>query len=304
MTQIPPYLKKGDYIGIMCPAGFMEAAKVENCVSKLNEWGFRVHKGKTVGGSSGNYFSGDDNQRLAELQHMLDDDKIKAILFGRGGYGTSRILDRIDFTQFRKNPKWLIGFSDISILHFHLHRNFDIASIHGPMAAAFNAEKGNSESVQSLRRLITGMKTRYTCPPHPFNREGQTRATTLVGGNLAMLIHSIGTNSEPNTNNKILFLEDVGEYLYQLDRMMLQLQRAGKLNKLKGLIIGSFTEMKDTTRPFGKTVEEIIHERLTNLNIPVCYGFPIGHGKENMAVKCGVRYRLIVNGEGSVLEEG
>jgi len=302
MSIIPPYLKKGDSIGIMCPAGYMESARTNACVNTLKKWGFRVIKGKTVGGKSRNYFSGNDSQRLEELQQMLDDDKIKAILFGRGGYGTSRILDQIDFSKFKKKPKWLIGFSDISILHFQIQKKLGIASIHGPMGAAFLSENGNSPAVRSLLDAITGKKAMYSCASHPNNKKGKTVAE-ITGGNLSMLIHSIGTPSEPITKNKILFLEDVGEYLYQIDRMMLQLERAGKLQQLKGLILGGFTELKDTTRPFGKSVDEILQEHTAHLNIPVCFEFPISHEKENVAIKCGLRYRLEVRNDLTILEE-
>jgi muramoyltetrapeptide carboxypeptidase len=302
MTLVPPYLKKGDCIGIMCPAGYMESARTEACISTLKKWGFRVFKGKTVGGKSRNYFSGNDSMRLDELQQMLEDDRIKAILFGRGGYGTSRILDQIDFNRFRRKPKWLIGFSDISILHFHLQKKLGIASIHGPMAAAFLSEKGNSPATKSLLDTLTGKSAAYSCAPHPFNITGKTTAE-ITGGNLSMLIHSLGTPSEPITKNKILFLEDVGEYLYHIDRMMLQLERTGKLGQLKGLIFGGFTELKDTTRPFGLSVEEILRQHVAHLKIPISFGFPVGHGKENVAIKCGMRYRFEVRSDMTVLVE-
>lgn len=303
MTIIPPYLKKGDRIGIMCPAGFMESTRVETCISTLKKWGYRVIRGKTVGGTSKNYFSGTEDQRLRELQGMLDDDSIKAILFGRGGYGTSGILDRIDFSRFQQKPKWLIGFSDISILHFHIQKNLGIGGIHGPMAAAFLIEKGNSFSVRSLRDAISGERSSYSCPAHPFNKTGSISSAAITGGNLSMLIHSLGTVSEPVTKNKILFLEDVGEYLYHIDRMMLQLERAGKLRQLKGLVFGSFTELKDTQRPYGKTIEEILRDRTAHLNIPICFNFPLGHGKENVAIQYGSRFRFEVTAERTLLEQ-
>lgn len=300
--KIPPYLKKGDSIGITCPAGYMAAEKAQTCIATLQQWGYEVMVGKTLGSSSANYFSGTDEERADELQAMLDDPSINAILFGRGGYGMSRIIDRLDFKKFKRNPKWLIGFSDITILHTHLFNQYKIASLHAPMAAAFNDGQAENEYILSLKKALKGGSGKYSCAPAANNQLGSATGK-LVGGNLALMVHSIGTASEPNTRNCILFLEDVGEYLYSVDRMLVQLKRAGKLDKVTGIIFGGFTDMKDTERPFGKTMEEILADAVAGLNIPVCYNFPVSHGKENYALKVGVEYNLIVGARKVTLKE-
>jgi muramoyltetrapeptide carboxypeptidase len=289
MIKIPPYLKKGDTIGITCPAGYLEKGKANACISTLQKWGFEVMVGKTLGSSSRNYFSGTDEQRLNELQAMLDDDSIKAILCGRGGYGVGRIIDAIDFSKFKRKPKWIIGFSDITVLHSHLNSKLKIASLHAPMASAFM--DGENEYIQSFYKAIIGKKTKYTCIKNSLNKEG-TATGELVGGNLALLTNLIGTPSDINTNKKILFIEDISEYIYSIDRMFYQLKRSGKLDSLAGLIIGGFTEIKDTVRPFGKTVYEVINDMVKEYDYPVCFNFPVSHGKENYALKVGIRYQL------------
>lgn len=288
---LPPYLKKGQTIGITCPAGYMATEKAQACIGTLQSWGFNVMVGKTLGSRSKNYFSGTDEDRRDELQAMLDDEHIHAILFGRGGYGLGRIIDQLDFTRFKKSPKWLIGFSDITVIHAHLNRRLKIASLHAPMAAAFNDGEQDNEYIRSLRNAIMGKKAKYRCDIHPLNRNGKASAE-LVGGNLSLLAHLCGTPSSLDTRNKILFLEDIGEYIYNMDRMMYQLKRAGMLDKLAGLIIGGFTDIKDTERPFGKNVYEVINEVTAEYDYPVCFGFPVSHSKENLALKSGVNYTL------------
>jgi len=302
MTTIPPYLKKGDVIGITCPAGYMAKEKAQTCIETLQSWGFEVMVGHTLGSASTNYFSGTDDERRDELQAMLDDEHINAILFGRGGYGMGRIIDQLNFTLFKKHPKWLIGFSDITVIHCHLNSRLKIAGMHAPMAAAFNDEGYKNEFVQSLRKAITGKKARYKTAAHAFNRLGKASAE-LVGGNLTLLSHLCGTASELDTRKKILFLEDIGEYTYNMDRMLYQLKRSGKLDTLAGLIIGGFTDIKDTERPFGKTIYEIIREIVAPYSFPVCFGFPVSHEKENYALKVGVNYTLQVGKSGVKLSE-
>ena len=302
MIKAPPYLKKGDTIGIICPAGFMPMDKVQTCVSTLQEWGYRVKTGSTLESHSDNYFSGTDKQRLDDLQKMMDDDNINAVLCARGGYGFGRIIDQVDFSSFKKKPKWIIGFSDITVLHCHLYRNYKIASIHAPMAAAFNADEHNNIYIDSLRKTLKGEKAGYQCMPHLFNHTGVTTGK-LVGGNLTLLAHLIGTPSGIKTKGSILFLEEVGEYLYNIDRMLYQLKRSGKLDKLAGLIVGGFTDNKDTERPFGKTVYEIIHDIVKHYDYPVCFNFPVSHEKENYALKIGMEYKLIVKTDKVILKE-
>jgi len=299
---IPPYLEKGDTIGIVAPAGFMPIEKMQTCVETLDSWGYTVQLGATTHSSSPNYFSGTDEERLNDLQHMLDDHKIKAILCARGGYGTSRIIDKISFKKFRKHPKWIVGFSDITVLHAHIFSNYKIASLHAPMAAAFNEGQFNNPYILSLKDALEGKPGRYECEAHGFNKTGEAKGQ-LIGGNLSLLAHLIGTKSDVKTKNKILFLEDVGEYLYNVDRLLLQLKRSAKLEKLAGLIIGGFTESKDTERPFGKVAYDIIYEQVNEYDYPVCFGFPVSHEKENYALKIGARYHLKITAEGVILWE-
>ena len=302
MITTPPYLEKGDVIGIVCPAGAMPAEKASECIRVLNEeWGFRTKVGKTLGNAF-HYFSGTDEERLHDFQQMLDDDEVKAILCGRGGYGLGRIIDQIDFKKFKKNPKWIIGFSDITILHCHLYTNYYISSLHAPMAAAFNDMGYINRFVQSLRSALDGKKAKYQCEPNEFNKKGEAIGE-VIGGNLSLLNHLIGTDSDIKTRGRILFLEDTGEYLYNIDRMMYQLKRSGKLSKLAGLIVGGFTDNKDTERPFGQTAYEIIYDVVKKYDYPICFGFPVSHEKENYAIKIGVGYKLKVAKGKVILEE-
>ncbi len=300
MIKTPPYLKKGDTIGITCPAGYMATEKAQICINTLQSWGFEVIVGKTLGSKSKNYFSGTDEERGDELQAMLDDENINAILFGRGGYGMGRIIDGLDFTKFKKKPKWVIGYSDITVLHAHLFTKIKVASLHAPMAAAFN--EGENEFIQSLHNAIKGKKAKYSCAANSFNKQGSATGE-LVGGNLSLLANITGTASDINTKNKILFLEDIGEQIYSIDRMLYQLKRSGKFDNLAGLIIGGFTDIKDTERPFGKTVYQTIQEIVSEYDYPVAYGFPVSHGTENYALKIGVQYILKVGKSKTQLTE-
>jgi len=302
MITIPPYLKKGDTIAITCPAGYIEAANIKTCVKTLQQWGFQVLIGKTVGSNSNNYFSGTDEERRDELQAMLDEPSVKAILCGRGGYGVTRIIEQLNFTAFKKNPKWIIGFSDITVLHAYLYSKCKTASLHAPMANAFNKGGATGPYVQSLHKALTGKKNKYECKPYTSNRLGKATGV-LVGGNLALLAHLAGSSLLYKTKGAILFIEDVGEYLYNIDRMMIQLKRAGVLKQLSGLIIGGFTECKDTTRPFGKKLEDIIQELIAEYDYPVCFHFPVSHAKANVALKVGIPVRLQVTAQSVTMKE-
>ena len=297
----PPYLKKGDTIGIICPSGFMPLNKVQACIETLHNWGYKVIVGKTVGNQF-NYFSGTDDERLFDLQTMLDDKNINAILCARGGYGLSRIIDKIDFKSFKKKSKWIIGYSDVTLLHSHINTNLKIATLHSPMAAAFNDGGYKNEFLASLQKALKGNKAKYSCNNHHLNKTGKVTAE-LVGGNLCMIVHSLATKSFYNTKNKILFIEDIGEYIYNIDRMLVQLKRAGFLQNLAGLVVGGFADMKDTSIPFGKTVYEIIDEHIKEYNFPVCYNFPVGHQTENCALKVGGIYTLSISNKKTTLQE-
>ena len=292
----PPNLQQGDTIGLVCPAGTMPFERTVACIDTLSEWGFEVKIGKTVG-SSHHYFSATDEERLADIQQMLDDPHVNAVMAARGGYGCSRIIDAIDWSHFLQHPKWLVGFSDLTVFNCHLFQNFEMASIHGPMAGAFHQYGANDEHVKTLLDALHGRPYQYAAPAQTANIAG-TATGRLVGGNLSLLAHLIGSSSEVDTEGCMLFVEDVGEYLYNVDRMFLQLERAGKLKALSGLVVGGFTQMKDTTVPLGKTLEEIILEKVARYNYPVCFNFPVSHERENVALKVGLEHRLGVSDDG------
>ena len=308
ITAIPPYLKKGDLIGITCPAGFISNEDIQPAVNKLKEWGFQVKVGETVGKKDGT-LGGTDDERTRDLQRLLDDKIIKAVLCARGGYGAVRIIDALDFTRFVQHPKWIIGFSDATVLHCHLNRNFGIASIHSKMCNSFPADWDGAEQVQrdtidSIRKCLTGETMQYNVAPNVTNRPGKA-AGALVGGNLKTIETLAGSKSDLNTNGKILFVEDTGEYLYSIDRMFWNLQRTGKLEKLKGLIIGGFKikASEDPAEEFNKNLQEIVLEKVKKFSYPVCFDFPVGHQKNNVALKCGVKHLLSVTTTGCSLRE-
>jgi muramoyltetrapeptide carboxypeptidase len=292
MIKIPPYLKKGDTIGIVCPSGTLSAKKAGTCVSTLEAWGYKVKVGKTLG-TQHHYFSATDEARAADMQEMLDDKNVQAVLCGRGGYGMSRIIDVLDFNKFKKHPKWVIGFSDITLLHNHFYQVLKTASLHAPMAGAFNNGGSTNEWVLSLKHALAGKKANYKAASHAHNKVGSATGK-LVGGNLTLVAHAVGTASGLQTKNAILFLEDIGEYKYNIDRMILQLKRSGMLTNLAGLIVGGFTQTKDSDPAFGATVYEIIQAAVSDYKYPVCYDFPVSHDKENYALKHGAVYSLQV----------
>lgn len=304
---IPPYLRKGDTIGITSPAGYITLEDIQPALLKISEWEFNVSIGSTIGKRSFT-FGGTDEERAADLQQMLDDKNIKAILCARGGYGAVRLIDKIDFKKFIKNPKWLIGFSDITVMHSHINRNYNIASIHSKMCNSFPsdwnlAEPIQKETIESIHQCLTGDKMVYQALPNANNKPGNVTGT-LVGGNLKTLESLAGSCSDINTKNKILFVEDTGEYLYSVDRMFWSLKRTGKLSELKGLVVGGFKIKKDDEdEEFGKTLEEIVLEKVKEYNYPVCFDFPVGHQKNNFALKCGVQHQLEVTTEKSILQE-
>jgi muramoyltetrapeptide carboxypeptidase len=300
MVKIPPYLKKGDLIGVTCSSSKMELPAAEYAAGVLNSWGYRVHLGITVGTSFHN-FSAPDELRLEELQDMLDDPEIKAIIFGRGGYGMVCILDKLDFTRFRKQPKWLCGYSDITTLHAHVQQKYGIATIHAMMCSGITPDTSDNEYVQSLASALKGKAYRYTTHTHPLNKEGKATGV-LVGGNLSMLANLSGTPSQIDTQGKILLLEDIGEYRYHVDRMMYNMKRAGWLDQLAGMVVGGFVDGKETTTPFGQTEYEIIRNIVKDYNYPVCFGFPSGHDVSNYALKLGIKHELKVDAK-SILSE-
>lgn len=296
----PPYLVAGNHIGITCPAGHVPYTRVSFAAEAFKLWGFRVTIGKTVG-SEHHYFSGTDEERLQDLQAMLDDPDIDAIVMGRGGYGMSRIIDRLDWTKFKLNPKWICGFSDITVLHSHMHASMQMPTLHSPMCGAITPDTVNAGHIKRMLACLIGESQHYHTPPHQNNRLG-TGEGILVGGNLAILSHLAGSASDIDTTGKILFIEDIGEHLYKMDRMMLTLKRAGKLDRLKGLIVGGLTDMEDTERPFGKTVEQILYDNVAEYNYPVCFGFPAGHIDDNHTLTLGMVHKLAVTEQGAHLD--
>jgi muramoyltetrapeptide carboxypeptidase len=280
----PPFLKAGDKIAIVSPARNITFEEVYPAMKILQHWGLEVVLGTHVF-SRNNQFAGTDEQRIHDLQHMLDDGTIRAILCSRGGYGTVRIVDRLDFSGFVRSPKWIIGYSDITVLHSHVQRHFGIETLHATMPVNMT-ENAPAESLESLRNVLFGTRISYTLPRMPLSRSGAGEGM-LTGGNLSILYSLAGSVSDVDTKGKILFIEDVDEYLYHIDRMMMALKRAGKLQHLSGLIAGGMDRMNDNAVPFGKTPDEIIMDAVKEFAYPVCFGFPAGHGEKNLALILG-----------------
>lgn len=293
--HIPTYLKKGDKIGLISTARKISRDELREAVESIESWGLEIVLGENL---FNNYhqFSGQDDERIKDLQSMLDNQDIRAILCVRGGYGTVRIIDDIDFSHFQKNPKWLAGFSDITVLHSHIHK-LNIATVHSTMPISFSSN--TSEALKSLKDALLGKRLSIKIDPHPLHRFGVAKGQ-VVGGNLSILYSLIGSPSDLNTEGKILFIEDLDEYLYHIDRMMMNLKRSGKLSNLKGLIVGGLTKMSDNAIPFGKDAESIIKDAVSEYNYPLCFGFPAGHIKDNRAFKLGVIAELKVDKQSSL----
>lgn len=303
----PDYLKNGDIIGISAPAGHISLAEIAAAKQKLEEWGFVVQIGKTIG-TKHFTFSATDEERRADFQQMLNDKNIKAIMCGRGGYGAVRIIDDLDFTIFKKHPKWIIGFSDITVMHSYLNSHLEMPSIHSKMCNSFpdiweQADDIQKASIESIRDCLTGTPMKYTAQTSVMNVTGVAEGI-LVGGNLRTLENMAATASDLCTKNKILFVEDTGEYLYSIDRMFWNLERSGKLKKLAALIIGGFKIKEETgDDTFGETLEEIVLKKVKKYHYPVCFNFPVGHQKNNFALKCGLKHRLTVGFTETTLTE-
>jgi len=290
MSINPPFLKKGDKIAITCPAKKLPNPMTD-AITLLQSWGFEVVLGETIEASY-HQFAGDDELRTRDLQQFINDDDIKAIIAARGGYGTIRIIDHVDFSRFATHPKWLVGFSDITVLHAHLFANYDAQTIHGQMPV--NIPDASAYSLETLRKALFGEEINYSFTSHALNRSGEATGI-LTGGNLSLLVAVMGSASDYNYDGKILFIEDVGEYLYSIDRMMRTLDRAGKLKNIAGLMVGGFTEAKDNDIPFGQTAPEIIMEVVRNYNYPVCFDFPAGHIPDNQSLIFGKTLSLSVD---------
>ncbi|HQW92606.1 MAG TPA: LD-carboxypeptidase [Ferruginibacter sp.] len=298
-VSLPPYLRPGETVGICCPAGFIDPEELQPALLKLKEWGFHAKIGESIGKKDFT-FGGTDDERLKDLQQMLDDPSVKAILFARGGYGGIRIIDRLDFKKFKRDPKWIIGFSDATVFHAHINEKYRIATIHSKMCNSFPtdwslAEPVQKETIESIQKCLKGERMKYLFTPHEKNRTGLA-VGELVGGNLKTLESLAGSGSDIHTKDKILFVEDTGEYAYSIDRMFWNLKRSGKLEKLKGLIIGGFKlKPDDPGEEFGKTLQDIVFEKVSEYSYPVCFDFPVGHQKNNYALKCGALHTLGVH---------
>jgi muramoyltetrapeptide carboxypeptidase len=295
----PKYLVKGDKVAIIAPARCINFDEVHPSIRLFQKWGLEVVLGTNIFRRC-NQFSGNDELRKADLQQMLDDDSIRAIICARGGYGTVRIIDNIDFTRFCRNPKWIIGYSDITVLHSHIQRHFLIETLHATMPVNITSDVVVNDSLETLKNALFGKSINYKLPKDALSRSGVAEAI-LTGGNLSILNSLMGSASEIETEGKILFLEDVDEYLYHIDRMMTMLKRAGKLDKIKGLIVGGMDRMNDNTNPFGKTANEIIADVTKETKYPICFNFPAGHGETNLALIMGRKVKLVVDQEVSLI---
>ncbi|WP_022821996.1 S66 peptidase family protein [Hymenobacter norwichensis] len=296
-TAAPAFLRPGDQVAIVCPARKASHEELATAVALLKSWGLLVVLGASTNVAH-HQFGGDDELRRRDIQQQLDNPNIRALLCARGGYGTTRIIDQLDFSRFRQDPKWVAGFSDITTLNCHLLA-LGHQSIHGVMPLLFH-QVGAEQSVESLRRALFGEPVEYQVAPHPLNRLGVATGE-LVGGNLSILQTLTGTASDVATAGRILFLEDIDEYLYAIDRMLVHLDRTGKLRHLAGLLVGHFSNPQDNTVPYGQTPNEIIQHYASKYDFPVAHNFPVGHEPQNMALICGREARLTVNEQGAWL---
>ena len=290
LMTTPPILQKGDTIAILATARKNVDDNLKPAIDLLHSWGLEVVIGNTIG-LDNNQLAGTDEERAADFQKQLDNPNIKAIWCVKGGYGTVRMIDLLDFTKFKQHPKWIIGFSDITVLHNHLN-TMGFKSIHGVMP--ITVPRATPEAIESLRLSLFGEKLNYNIPSDPMNRTGSASGE-LVGGNLSILYSLLGSESAIDCNDKILFIEDLDEYLYHIDRMMMNLKRNGCLESIKGIIVGSMTKMKDNEIPWGKNAVEIVEDVTRKYNIPVIYNFPAGHIRDNRTLVLGDIIHMEVN---------
>lgn len=305
-AKTPPYLKPGDTIGITSPAGFITLEQIQPSILQMQRWGFEIKIGNSIGKRDFT-FGGTDAERSSDFQNMLDDPNIKAIMCARGGYGFVRIIDKLNFDSFKAKPKWIIGFSDITVLHCHISKTYGISSIHSKMCNSFpddwiKADPMQIETILSIKNALLGETLVYNAPFNLNNKIGNTEGI-LVGGNLSIIETLAGSESDLDTKNKILFVEDTGEYLYSIDRMFWNLKRSGKLKHLKALIIGGFkVKPDDAGEEFGRDIYHIVLEKVAEYNYPVAFDFPVGHQRNNFALKCGVNHKLEVSTTGTYMK--
>lgn len=287
-------------IRIIAPAKAIEKEYVLFAKTFLEENGFDVEISEHCLGQH-NYFSGTDEERAFDFQQALDDESVDFILCARGGYGCVRIIDKVDFTKFNKKPKLIFGFSDVTVFHNHIHSHIDYPTVHSTVP--LNFKDNSKESLSSLIDILNQQAVKYVFHTHPKNVFGGVSAK-VVGGNLSVLHSLIGTNSDINFDGKILFIEDLAESIYAIDRMMWSFKKANKLNHIVGLIVGGFTNISDTKPPFGKSVEEVILEHTKHLNIPICFDFPAGHINDNRAIILGHDTTLNVSKKEVIFQQG
>ncbi len=291
---IPPFLKKGDRIGIVGTARSIAQGQLDNITRLLNQEGFEVILSPNIYSVSDRY-AGNDASRTTALQHMLDDDSLSAILCARGGYGTARMIDGIDWTKFLQKPKWVCGFSDATVLHSHLNK-LRVATIHSTMGTGYRNSTDDDPNYLTLVAELFGKPFDLKVEANLLNRNGEVKGE-LIGGNLAVLSSIMGSPSDTDWNHKILFLEDINEYPYNVDRIMLNLKRNGRLKNLKGLVVGDISEKEEDDIPFGKTVYDVVAEHVAKYHYPVAFGFPIGHEKVNLAIRMGDQVSFSVNSD-------
>lgn len=302
MSIKPDLLHKGDKIAIVATARKICLEELEDSIKLFSSWGLDIIIGKSIG-LEDNQFAGNDTQRAEDLQRFLDDKDIKAIFCARGGYGTVRIIDKLDFSSFIKSPKWIIGYSDPTVLLSHIYFNYNIETIHGIMPLNIKSHSLNSVAVESLKKCLFEGTSINTYPSNQMNILGKAEGE-LIGGNLSVLYSLLGSNSFGDTNDKILFIEDLDEYIYHIDRMMQALKRSGKLNKLKGLIVGAFSDMHDNTIAFGKTSEEIILDTVKEYGYPIAFNIPFGHiEQENVSCIIGRKTSLKVDNDKVIIAQ-
>lgn len=289
--KIPPYLKRGDTIALAAPARFITKEELDFAITFLESQGFRIILAENLFLQQ-NQFAGNDTVRTVAFQKLIDNPEVKAILCVRGGYGSVRIIDQLDFSSFKNNPKWICGYSDVTVFHSHLNAQYQIATLHSTMPISMSTEA--AENNYSLCHLLKGEKMQYSIPAHTLNRNGSVEGE-LVGGNLSILYSLLGTSSDLSLKGKILLIEDIEEYLYHIDRMIVSLERTGKLADISGLIVGGMSKMNDNTIPFGKNAEEIIAEHCAKYSFPIVFNFPVGHTAQNIALKLGSKIRLKVS---------
>lgn len=296
-TIAPPILKAGDTIGIVATARKIDSVNLMAAKTLAESWGLHVIMGKTIGKSE-HQLSGPDWQRATDLQEMLDNPKVKMIWGAKGGYGTVRIIDRVNFEKFKKKPKWIVGFSDMTVLHSHLN-TLGYETIHG--IVALSAKSATEEAKNSLKQALFGQKPKYQLPAHEYNRVGKAKGE-LVGGNLSVLYSILGSKSEAVVKDKILFIEDLDEYLYHIDRMLFNLKRNGYFDQVKAVVIGAMTEMNDNDIPWGKNALQIAQDIFKDYDFPVIYNFPAGHIKDNRALILGATVSVEVTAAGAVVK--